>query len=69
MKKDQLSISDKATATLGSGEPGEQKKYEVVSVNGLTKRGTHYKKGKTITLDTKTANNFILAGDIKEIKA
>jgi hypothetical protein len=46
----------------------EKKEYIVISKNGLLKNGRLYENGSTILLDAITADNFIKAGDIKNVQ-
>lgn len=58
--KTQDSIRSPITVEMG--------KYQVITKDGLFKNGKHYKLNDKIELVKATAENFIKAGEIKEIK-
>lgn len=64
-----LTIHEGADAVDAPGEPQlvEMAKFEVVSEDGLFKNGKKYKKGQKIELEVKTGQNFVDAGDVKEL--
>lgn len=72
MQKDQMRIKDKMT--ISKQEVGDlnevlsgKKDFKVISEAGLFKNGKQYNQGDLVSLDEKTATNFVASGDIKPI--
>lgn len=66
MADHKLNIADESQAQAElAGQDQSKKVYVVTSENGLFKNGKQYNTGEAITLDERTAENFMNNGDVE----
>lgn len=63
--KDKASTNDEVKTEVGQADQPERKDYVVLSESGLFKNGKQYEQGDTVSLDEKTAQNFLELGAIE----